>query len=108
MAKSAPDGILLEVLGKGEEGEEGEEPQSPEEHGRKGGPGGTHRRSGSIEHGLDSARPPNVLDQLVAVLHDAGLETHPRHQKGKRHTGTGDSNSDDEENIPKFKILILW
>ena len=76
MAKFTPDSTLLEDLG---EGEEGEELQSPEEHSKNGEPGGTHRCGSSGEHGLDSPRSPNVFDQLVAALHDAGLETCPRH-----------------------------
>ena len=86
----APDSTFLEVLNEGKQGEELEKPKGAPKgekghegtgtghgklpyhvrgHGRRGGPGGAHRRTGEYEP--DPPRLAYVLDQLVAVLHEA-------------------------------------
>ena len=93
MAKYAPDGTLLEVLGKDEEEER---LKNPEDHDRNGsGHGGrhglssTHGCSGIGTYEPDAPSPLNILDQLVAALHDAGLDAYLRHccrqRSGTRH-----------------------
>ena len=47
-------------------------------------------------------RPPNPIDQLVAALHDAGLNTNPKCRK--HHGCDPDSDSDDDEREPIVKI----
>ena len=102
MAQYTPDGTLLEVLDEGKGGEEQQNPDGtlqregdrggagngqgsgcgrPPFHvrgcGAMGAPGGACRCSGVREYDLDPPRPPNILDQLVAALCDAGLEGNP-------------------------------
>ena len=51
----------------------------------------------------DFLGPPNPIDQLVAALHNAGLNTNPKCQK--HHGLDPDSNSDsDGETRPRVKI----
>ena len=74
-----------------------------------------HRCSNVGEYDLYFPRQPNILDQLVTALHDAGLEANPRNQcrhgpdarhPGRRNPGIEDSNSSEEEedDAPRVKI----
>ena len=47
-------------------------------HSGRGGPGGACRHGGTREYDLEPPGPPNILDQLVAALHDASLEGNPQ------------------------------
>ena len=83
---------LLEILGEGEE-----RPENPEDHdhgkeddtshdhesGCSGGHGlgGTHRCSSIGTYGPDAPSPFNIIDQLVAALHNAGLDANPQHHR---------------------------
>ena len=51
----------------------------------------------------DFLGPPNPIDQLVAVLHDAGLKTNPKCQKHHGLDPDSDSDSDDESR-PRVRI----
>ena len=97
----APDGTLLDILDEGkwkEEQNPEDAPQGKESghggkgngcggpayhmrgHGRRGGPGGAHKCGGTRKYDLEPPGPTNILNQLVAALHDAGLEGNPRCQ----------------------------
>ena len=102
----APDSILLEVLEEGAEGDKQENLEDAQQGKEEAGHGGTgigqgnghseaplhvreqgHGRMGGLGSGqgcgglrnydLDPPGPPNILNQLVAILHDAGLQANP-------------------------------
>ena len=94
MVIHTPDGTLLETLG-----EDGEEEHIPpdtleskdgDDHDTSPPPRGSHSgrgesvsgcRHGSIGgYALDHSGPYHVIEQLVAALRDAGLNTNPKHQ----------------------------
>ena len=102
MAQYTPDGTLLEVLDEGKQETEQQKPngtpqregdcggtgngqgdgdRSPPYHmrgcGGQGGPGGACECGGTREYDPDPPGLPNILDQLVAALHDASLEGNP-------------------------------
>ena len=94
---------MLEVLDEGNEGDQLQNPEGALQGGEDGhggkrngqgsehggsphyvrgcggmdGPGGAHGCSGIREYDPDPPRPPNVLNQLVAALYDAGLQANP-------------------------------
>ena len=91
MAIRAPDGTLLESLG--EEVEEDRIPlDTPEGKdggdcgmssplcGGRGASVGMCRCGGIGGYAPDPPGPYNVIDQLVVALHDAGLNTNPKHR----------------------------
>ena len=43
----------------------------------QGGPHGAHGHGEAREYDPDPPRPPIILDQLVAALHDASLQVNP-------------------------------
>ena len=97
----APDGTMLDITDEGEQGEEEQNPNGaplggeqshrgtgdrcgrPPYHvrgcGGRGGLGGTHRCGGTGEYDLEPPKQPNILNQLEAALHNAGLEGNPQH-----------------------------
>ena len=103
MAQYTPDSTLLEVLDEGNEGDNmenlegtlqggeddhggagngqgsgcGRPPHHVRGHGGMGGPGSAHGCGSIREYDPDPPRSPNVLNQLVAALHDASLQANP-------------------------------
>ena len=53
------------------------DPISMRGRGGMGGPGGVCGCGSVREYDLDPPGPPNILNQLVAALHDTGLEANP-------------------------------
>ena len=144
MAWYTADGTLLEVLEEGVDGDEWENPKDTQQ-GEEAGHGGVgngqdsgcgkaplHVRGCGGMGGLGSGRgysslrdydpdlpwPPNILDQLVAALHDTGLQANPwhlcRHRLDIKYPGCrnpqgiGNDKSDDgEDDGPHVKIPPL-
>ena len=139
MAQYTPDGMLLKVLDEGEGGEEQQNPNGAPQrgdhggagngqgsacggppfhvrvHGAMGGPDGACRCSTVREYDLDPPGPPNILNQLVAALHDTGLEGNPhdhqRHRPDARypdrrnpHEIEDDDSDEEEDDAPQVKI----
>ena len=63
--------------GNGQGNECGSPPYHMRGHSGQGGPGGARGCSSTREYDPDPPRPPNILNQLVAALRDAGLEGNP-------------------------------
>ena len=110
---STPNGSVVDEINSGEDGspppkgsgrdDRGECVTSPTPGGYFGNrdqTGGVHSHGGYNPNFLG---PPNPIDQLVAALHDAGLNTNPKCQKYHELDPDSDSDSDDGSR-PKVRI----
>ena len=68
--------------GNGQGGGRGRPPHHVRGCGGMGGPGSACRCGGIREYDPDPPRPPNILNQLVATLHDASLQANPHATAG--------------------------
>ena len=72
---STPDASVIDIQDEGKQGEKQKAPKGEPGHG---GAGGSACGCGSKGHyDPDPPRHVNILNQLVAALHDAGLEGNP-------------------------------
>ena len=95
--------------GNGQGGGCGEAPLQLREqgHGRMGGLGGGCGHGGLRDYDPDPPGPPNILNQLVATLHDTSLQANPRcfcrhrldvgYPDCRNPQGIGNDDSDEEE-----------
>ena len=117
---STPNGSVVDEINSGED-----RPPPPKGSGKDdrgewvtsptpGGHHGDRDQTGAVgshgENNPDFLGPPNPIDQLVAALHDAGLNTNPKCQKHHELDPDSDSDSDDQsrpmsEFLPNFQRI---